>query len=179
MKVKEEFSDVFKKDEEEETLWLGRTQKVLKEKGKYKLFEQKFVRDKLQYSDYRINDVEGNVCLMSIFIPDPLEKDLYKDIYLKYQVGARTFLKDFFDVLVGDREDIPRMYKLKQKKEFECEISNDWYGTVNLKLIGDGYLFAMIQFPDKEENKRIAEKFVKYFRGIDVSFADEVGLCGQ
>ena len=52
-------------------------------------------------------------------------------------------------------------------------------GTVWIKLIGDGYLFAIVGFTDKETNARVAEKFIKFFEGIPVDFSDEVGLCEQ
>ena len=176
MKVKEALSNEFKEDKK---IWEGREQIVLKEKGNLVLFEPKTVREHLPYSRYLIYDMGGNLTYMKIDVPDPEKKDLYKDIFLKYQHGARKFMSKFFDVLVGDKEDIEIAYNTKQKEEFEYEQYDDWSGTVWIKLIGDGFVFAEVGFTDKDINLRVAEKFIKYFSGVKVSFSDEVGLCEQ
>ena len=175
MKIKEELSKDFKK----EVSYQDKIQTTLKHKGSLFLLEQKSIREDLPYSNFLIYDMKWNISYLRIFVPDPKEKDLYKDIFLKYQSGARRFMSNFFDVLTGEKNDIETAYKIKQKKDFEYIQNEDDDGTVWIKLIGDGYLFAIVGFTDKEINTRVAEKFIKFFEGIPVDFSDEVGLCEQ
>lgn len=172
MKVKESLSKEFKPDK---TI----KQMTIKEKGHLMLIEQKTEREHLPYSSYLIYDMGVNLTYFRIDVPDPEKKDLYKDIFLKYQTGAKRFMEEFFDVLVGTKENIKVGYKTEQPKEFEYEQHDDQDGTVWIKLIGDGFIFATVAFTDKDINLRIAKKFIDFFGGKGVSFKYEVGLCEQ
>lgn len=172
MKVKENLSKDFVYNNEK------KEQKTLKEKGNLQLIEQKVVRGYLDYSRYLLNDKKYNVNYINIGVKDPIEEssDLHKDIYLKYQIGLKTFLLDLFDVIVKEKEDIEPAYKTKQKQFFECEVDKNNY-SVLIKTKEDGYLFGIIQMKeDKDFNLDLANKILKFFIGEKVSFKDISGV---
>lgn len=171
MKVKEAYSDVFKEDKKEFE------EKFLKQKGDLVLIEYKSTRPRIPYSKYLIHDLKLNHSYIRIFIPDPMiEKGLYKDIFLKYQSGARQFLLDFFDVLTGEKEDIEPMYTFSQKKEFEYKEYNNWCGSVVITPLKDDFIFGIVEF-GIGKSLDITKKFLGYFEGKKVNFKEDIGLC--
>lgn len=170
MKIKEAFSKEFKKDDTVEKN-ISKS-KTLREEGDLVLLEEIKREDYLPYSKYLLYNKKYNVSYLRIIIPDPKKKDIYKDIFLKYQTGARRFLQDLFDVLVtGEKEDIKPMYQTKQERDLIIETAEDPF--VLIKIKGDEHWFGMFDFFDKDTNLELATKFIKYFEGDKVSFKGE------
>lgn len=178
MRVKEELSKEFKKDEYK-NLKENEECKDLKEFKRLRLIEYKKRLDNLPYSNYIIYDEAFNFPYFSIYIPDPLnEKGIYKDVFLKYQTGVRDFLKEFFEIVIGRKTKMESPYRTKQPFEFEFEDSEDMWGSVLLKIKDEDALFAIISFENKETNQKIANDFKAYFTGgkMDLSYVKNYGL---
>lgn len=168
MKVKEEYSNEFKKNEEEPIVFGEKKQIIVKEKGDLILFEQKTERDYLSYSTYRIYDKKYNESYFSIFVPDPEEKDLYKTLYLKYQKEAKNFLLELLDVLAGEKEDIEPFYKTEFPSEFIYKKDGR---SVLINPVTDSHIFAIINFgQDIDLSLNVAYNFVKFFEGKKATF---------
>ena len=163
MKVKEKYSNDFKKDTYPKQI-------ILKEKGDILLLETIKQEGELFYSSYNLYDGKYNESYIQFFLPNPKESEETKTFLLKYQHGMRTFLKDFFDVYVGDKNDIKPMYKTKQKKDMKWELSENDI-SVLLKLNESDKLVGIIHFDHstKERNMRVARSIVKYFEGIPIN----------
>lgn len=155
--------------------YVPRTQETLKEKNGLMLIEQKTERDYLGYSKYLVYDMVYNVSYITIVIPDPIENDLYKTIFLKYQNGVRRFLTDFFDVLTEEKEDIDTIYSIKQEKDLEIEVDNIGKVSTVIKMVGDKCqrVFGIIHwFGEKQEGgAKFAENFVNLFEGQPVEYS--------
>lgn len=156
MKVKEAYCKEFKPDKQ-----------MLKKIGTVEVWE--FMEgDRIPYSRYLIRDEATNESFVEILIPNPQEKDLYKDILLKYQHGARNFCLDFLEVLMGEKEDLEVIYKDKQPKDFVYEQEGR---SAVIKSIKDDSLFAIIDFvQDTDIALDIADNFIKYFEGEEFTF---------
>lgn len=156
MKVKEEYSKEFNEDTS-----------LLKKIGTVELREYKKGSD-LPYSTFIIRDEAVNETFVNISIPNPKEKDSYKDIFLKYQHGAKNFCLDFLEVLTGQKDDLEKFSKTKQPKEF---IYKQEGRSAVIKTIEDDYLFAIIDFvQDTDIALDIADNFIKYFEGEEATF---------
>ena len=166
MKVKEKYSKDFKKDEEKYP-----KQIILKEKGNMYLLETIQKDGNLFYSSYNLYDEKYNESYIDFFIPNPNESEETKNFFLKYQHGMRNFMKEFFDVYVGDKDDIKPMYRTKQKKDMKFENSENKVSAL-LKLNDSDKLVGIITFdysPEKKRNMKVAKNIVKYFEGIPIN----------
>lgn len=162
MKVKEAYSNEFKQPI-----------KTLKIVGDLEVIEQKEEREELPYSTYLIYDKKLNESFISIYVPDPKINDTYKDIYLKYQHGARNFCLDFVDVLAGKRKDLDKIYTIKQPDEFKLKQEGR---SATIKTIKDEYLFAIVDFiQDTDLALNVADNFIKYFKGEEATFKKAFG----
>lgn len=171
MKIKEALSNEFKIGDEN----MDVKQKELKRDGDLILLEIVKRENDLPYSEYGLYDNGVNLMYIKIYIPDPREKDSYKDVFLKYQNGVKVFMEDLFDVLVGDKEDFKQIYTCKQKKDLIYKQDDNGIVYITLKEDKD-YVFGFVDFISKfgsitfskDINLKIAENFVKYFEGIPI-----------
>lgn len=164
MKIKETYCDIFKNDVKEV---------ILKENEKFELIEAVHDLGDLLYSDYYLIDKETNHCVMDVEIPNPKVFESCKDLYLKYQHGARRFFMEFFDVVSGIKDDIKSMYKTKQDKDLFYEESTYEDGTPIVLICtpvnnGPGRIVGAVTFPSQEKNLKIADGFIKLFEGVPV-----------
>lgn len=167
MKIKETLSNDFKRgDTMSDTDF-----KILKEFEDIILTETIYRKGDLGYSKFILYDCGGNVSYITIKVADPREKDLYKDLYLRYQNEAKQFMLEIFDVFVGKEKDIKMSYYNKRKTDFEYEQKEDRFGTVWVTPIDDDFIFADISFLGKETNLRTAEELIKLFEGKETDFS--------
>lgn len=169
MKVKEKYSPDFKN--ENDRFFEDIIQKELKVKDNMTLFEIKKKDNGLFYSKYLLYDDKYNVSYVQFFVPNPRLNDKAKDFYLKYQQGARTFMEDFFDVYVGDKEDLPSQFKdMEVDMEFEDSYEETGERSVILKIIDSDILVGIIELSCKEKSVQLAKNIINYFAGNPIEF---------
>lgn len=159
MKVKENFCPEFRKEE------------VLKTQGDMDLFEITHKDNGLFYSTYLLYDKKHNISYVEFFIPNPRINSSAKDFYLKYQHGARTFMKDFFEIYVENEKEMESQFP-EQETDMYYVDSYEETGerSVCLKIKDSNFLVCIIELSTKEKSLRLAKNIINYFAGKPIEF---------
>lgn len=169
MKVKEKYSPEFKKGNE--GYFEDIIQKELKKKDDMTLFEIKKKDDGLFFSKYLLYDNKFNISYIEFFVPNPRIGSKEKDFYLKYQHGARTFMEDFFDVYVGEKDDLSSPFKnMEVDMEYEDSYEKTGERSVILRIIDSDVLVGIIELSCKEKSVQLAKNIINYFAGKSIEF---------
>lgn len=163
MKVKEALSDDYKKDEESLI-------KTLKENEEYVLKETNYNlgEEFIPYSIYRLYDKTNNKCIITLGSPDPNKNEIARDLYLKYQVGCKEFMINYFDLLAEKISGFvgyhtkDRDYKLFTKKvdSLKQVIIGNKKGDEITDIIG------VISLTTMDDSEKLAIKIVDYFENF-------------
>ena len=106
-----------------------------------------------------------------IFVPNPRIGSKEKDFYLKYQHGARTFMEDFFDVYVGEKDDLLSPFKnMEVDMEYEDSYEKTGERSVILRIIDSDVLVGIIELSCKEKSVQLAKNIINYFAGKSIEF---------
>lgn len=163
MKVKEELSNDYKKDEEFSV-------KILKESDKYLLKEITYNLD-IPYSVYYLYDKkQSNKCIITLGSPNPNKNSIAKDLFLKYQHGCKDFLEQYFDLLEEKiSEFIGYHSKDKSYKLFTQPIYQDGFEYVVIANKKDEKItdvIGLVSLKTLNESEILAEKIIKYFENF-------------
>lgn len=159
MKVKEELSNEYKKGKEV----------VLNQSKEYDLIlkEEIFREGDLPYSNFSLESFDGLIYLF-LQVPDPRQDSFSRTLFLGYQGGFKTFVKNLFLVLTKEKENFLG-YTTKQDKVLTYTQDE---GIIFLYTQKDSKIYHKIGFiniKSSDVSLEIGKNFIKFFEGEKIN----------
>lgn len=166
MKIKEELSNEFKKEE-------GVSIKILKESDKYILKEINYdlKEEYIPYSVYYLyGKTKNEKCIIILGTPNPNKDSIARDLFLKYQNGCKEFMINYFDLIekkisgfVGYHTK-DKNYKLFSQKIKQDGVEQVVIGNKKNDKITD--IIGIISLTTLDESEKLAIKIIDYFENF-------------